>query len=150
MPRTRTLLPFLLLVMVGGLFVGYVTRPGEWYAALAKPAFNPPNAVFAPVWTLLYILIAFAGARTQERAASSMAMRAWWLQLVLNFLWSPVFFVAHQISLALVVILALLATIFAFVRNRWNADRPAALLFVPYAAWVAFAALLNGSILLLN
>ncbi len=150
MPRARTLLPFLLLVMVGGLFIGYVTRPGEWYAALAKPAFNPPNAIFAPVWTLLYILIAIAGARTYQRAASSMAMRAWWLQLVLNFLWSPVFFVAHQISLAFVVILALLATIFAFIRNCWDTDRPAALLFVPYAAWVAFAALLNGSIMVLN
>jgi tryptophan-rich sensory protein len=77
-------------------------------------------------------------------------MRLWWAQLVLNFAWSPVFFAAHQIGLALVVILLLLAAILAFIASAWRKDRPAAWLFVPYAAWVAFASALNGAILALN
>jgi tryptophan-rich sensory protein len=74
----------------------------------------------------------------------------WWAQLALNFLWSPVFFAAHRIGLALVVILLLLAAILAFIALSWRRDRVSAWLFVPYAAWVAFASVLNGAILFLN
>ena len=77
-------------------------------------------------------------------------MKLWWTQLVLNFLWSPVFFGAHQIGLALVVILLLLAAILAFIATAWRQNRVAAWLFAPYAAWVAFASVLNGSIFTLN
>jgi tryptophan-rich sensory protein len=72
--------------------------------------------------------------------------RVWWTQLVLNFLWSPVFFSAHQIRLALVVILLLFAAILAFIAMSWRRDRVAGWLFVPYAVWVAFASVLNVSI----
>jgi tryptophan-rich sensory protein len=72
------------------------------------------------------------------------------MQLVLNFLWSPVFFSAHQIGLALVVVLLLLGAILAFIVTAWAQDRVAAWLFPPYAAWVAFAAVLNASIRALN
>lgn len=77
-------------------------------------------------------------------------MRLWGLQLALNFLWSPVFFAAHMIGAALAIILALLATIVAFIAVTWRMDRIAAWLFAPYAAWVAFASLLNGAIWWLN
>jgi tryptophan-rich sensory protein len=77
-------------------------------------------------------------------------MRLWWGQLALNFLWSPVFFAAHQIGIALVIILLLLAAIFAFIATAWRLDRVAAWLFVPYAAWVAFASFLNASFFALN
>jgi tryptophan-rich sensory protein len=77
-------------------------------------------------------------------------MKLWWAQLVLNFLWSPVFFAAHRIGLALLVILLLLAAILTFPVMSWRQSRVAAWLFAPYAAWVAFAAVLNGSIWLLN
>jgi benzodiazapine receptor len=77
-------------------------------------------------------------------------MRLWWTQLALNFLWSPVFFAAHWIGLALVVILLMLVAILAFIVAAWRLDRVATWLFVPYAAWVAFASLLNGSIWMLN
>ena len=77
-------------------------------------------------------------------------MALWAAQMVLNFIWSPVFFTAHRIDLALAVIVAMLATIASFIAVRWRADRAAALLFVPYAGWVAFATLLNASIWLLN
>ncbi len=150
MKRFGPLSLFLLLVVGGGLAIGFLTAPGEWYAGLAKPPFNPPNWVFAPVWTVLYVLIAVAGWRTFERDRSSWPMKLWSAQLVLNFLWSPVFFAAHRIGLALLVILLLLAAILAFLVMSWRQSRVAAWLFAPYAAWVALAAVLNGSIWLLN
>jgi len=148
--RVASLVPFLVLVIGGGLAIGFFTAPGEWYAALAKPAFNPPSWVFAPVWTVLYVLIAVAGWRVWRTDAGGSPMRIWWVQLVLNFLWSPTFFAAHLIGLGLVVILLLLASILAFINAAWRQDRLAAWMFVPYAAWVAFASALNAAILALN
>ena len=145
-----TLALFILLVLGGGTLIGLMTLPGEWYAELAKPPFNPPNWIFAPVWTLLYIMVAVAGWRTWQRGPRSAAMALWFVQLALNFVWSPVFFGAHRIGGALAVIVALLAAIIAFIVMAWPRDRIAALLFTPYAAWVAFATLLNGALWYLN
>lgn len=92
MSRIVTLVLFLVLVVGGGVLIGTATVPGEWYEALAKPAFNPPNWIFAPVWTILYVMIAVAGWRVWTRTHTAGAMAIWWLQLGLNFLWSPVFF----------------------------------------------------------
>ena len=150
MNRYLSLALFLLLVVGGGLAIGFFTAPGEWYAGLAKPPFNPPNWLFGPVWTLLYILIAIAGWLVWRHQSGSTAMRLWWVQLVLNFLWSPVFFAVQSIGGALLVIVALLATILAFIAAAWGEHRTSALLFLPYATWVAFATVLNGSIWLLN
>ena len=146
------LLLFLALVLGGGWAIGTQVRPDAWFRSLAKPAFNPPDAVFAPVWTILYILIAIAGWRTFGRTAPGHRRAAvlWTLQLLLNFAWSPVFFGAHRIGLALAVIVALLLAIMAFIAATWRADRPSALLFLPYAAWVAFATVLNAAFLALN
>ncbi|MFC3225700.1 TspO/MBR family protein [Marinibaculum pumilum] len=154
---------FLLLVVGGGLVIGYVTAPGDWYATLAKPAFTPPDWVFAPAWTLLYILIAVAGWRIWRRRPGpadadadagrqhlSLPAGLWAVQLALNFLWSPAFFAAHQVGLALAIVAALLACILAFIATAWRADRVAALLFLPYAAWTAYATALNAAILALN
>ena len=145
-----TLICFIVLVLGGGTLIGFMTLPGEWYAGLVKPSFNPPNWIFAPVWTLLYIMVAIAGWRTWQRGARSTAMAVWFVQLALNFIWSPVFFGAHRPGAALVVIVALLAAILTFIVLCWPRDRAAALLFAPYAAWVAFATLLNGAIWQLN
>jgi tryptophan-rich sensory protein len=149
MNERTSLILFLILVVGGGLAIGYATAPGEWYAALAKPGFTPPGWLFAPVWTALYVAIAIAGWRVWRRGAG-LATAIWWAQLALNFLWSPVFFAAHWIGPALAIILLLLLTIVAFIAASWRQDRAAAWLFAPYAAWVAFAAVLNGSILTLN
>jgi tryptophan-rich sensory protein len=150
MSRYVSLILFLVLVLGGGLVLGFLTTPGEWYAGLAKPSFNPPAWLFGPVWTVLYVLIAIAGWRVWQRDRTGWPMKLWWAQLALNFLWTPVFFAAHQIGPALVVILLMLAAILAFIVTAWRLDRVAAWLFVPYAAWVAFASLLNGSIWMLN
>lgn len=145
-----SLVVFLLLVLGGGLALGYLTAPGEWYAGLQKPSFNPPAWVFGPAWTTLYILIAIAGWLVWRRDRAGLPMKLWWAQLALNFAWTPVFFAAHQIGAALAVILALLAVILSFIATAWRQDRTAALLFLPYAAWVAFASALNGAIFALN
>lgn len=150
MPRSITLLLFVILVVGGGSLVGINNVPGEWYQALGKPPFNPPDWLFAPVWTALYVLIAIAGWRIWSGARTGGAMTAWWLQLGLNFLWSPIFFTLHSPAGALAVIVAMLAAIAAFVALAWERDRLSALLFVPYAAWVAFATALNAAIWWLN
>lgn len=150
MNRYLILAGLLILVLGGGTLMGTANLPGPWYEALQKPWFNPPNWLFGPAWTVLYVLIAIAGWRTFERRPTGTAMKLWWAQLVLNFSWSPVFFTLHSIGLALVIILAMLAAILGFVAVTWNRDRAAALLFVPYAAWVSFAGALNAAIWLLN
>jgi tryptophan-rich sensory protein len=150
MTRALGLVLFLAISLGGGLLIGTFSRPDGWYAALAKPPFNPPGWVFGPVWTLLYILIAVAGWRTWQRAPSGPAMRLWAGQMGLNLLWSPAFFVLHRPALALAIVLALLVTILAFVRVSLRPDRIAAGLFLPYAAWVGFASVLNAAIVWLN
>jgi benzodiazapine receptor len=140
---------FLVLVLGGGLAIGSVTRPDAWYAALTKPSFNPPNWVFAPVWSVLYVLVAVTGARIWLHSLGR-GFVLWVTQLVLNFVWSPVFFGLHLPRLAVAIIAALLLVNVVFIVERWPADRIGALLFVPYVAWVTFATLLNASIVVLN
>ncbi|WP_319545978.1 TspO/MBR family protein [Ruegeria conchae] len=141
---------FLALVLGGGILIGTLTAPGDWYAQLSKPAFNPPNWIFGPVWTVLYVLIAMAGWRQFEAGRSSTKMKLWWAQMGLNFLWSPTFFVLQMPWVALVVIVALLAVIVVFIAEVRYTDRVSALAFLPYLAWVAFATALNLSIAILN
>ena len=144
------LVVFLLLVFGGGSAIGVSTLPGDWYAGLTKPTFNPPNWIFGPVWSVLYVAIAVAGWRNWQRERTGPAMKVWGMQLLANFTWSPVFFAAHRIDLAFGIILLLLICIAAFILLAWGRDRLSALLFAPYAAWVGFASALNGAILWLN
>ena len=150
MQKFAVLAAFVVATVGIGIAIGTINLPGEWYAALHKPPFNPPNWSFGPVWSVMYVLIAVAGWRTWEREAHGVGMALWGAQMLLNFIWSPVFFASHRIGLALAVVVALLVTIVGFIIVRWRADRAAAALFSPYAAWVAFATLLNASIWLLN
>jgi len=129
---------------------------GGWYQGLSKPAFNPPDWLFGPVWTLLYAMIATAGWRVWRlrgwatKGVPNAELLAWAVQLGLNLCWSFVFFGARMIGAALVEIVVLLAAIVVTVRLFWRVDRAAAWLLVPYAAWVAFAALLNAALWRLN
>lgn len=150
MQHRGSLLLFAILVVGGGLIIGFLTAPGIWYAQLAKPSFNPPNWLFAPVWTALYLIIAIAGWRFWHRNRKSWPMKFWWVQLFLNFIWSPIFFAAERIDLALAVILLLLCSIVGFIVTAWRLDRVASCLFILYAVWVSFASLLNASIFGLN
>ena len=145
-----SLIAYIALVLGGGLAIGMATGPDTWFAALTKPSFNPPNWVFAPVWSTLYVMIAIAGWLEWTHDRSSAAMKLWWGQLVLNFLWSPAFFALHRMDLALVVICALLVVIWAFVALTSRRQPAAALLFTPYGLWVAFTSALNLAFLVLN
>ncbi len=133
-----------------GLLIGAIARPDEWYQQLVKPGFNPPGWIFAPVWTVLYILIAIVGWRVWTLSRNRFLKPLWVIQMGLNFLWSPIFFSLQSIGGALAVIVALLATILIFICYGWTRDRVSAAMFLPYLAWVAFATLLNLSIYRLN
>lgn len=132
---------------------GAVSPPGEWYASLIKPSWNPPSWVFGPVWSTLYVLIGLAGARVWMRRPEPWAGKAlqfWGLQWALNAAWSPVFFALHQMGVALLIVGMLWVSIIMFIRLAWREDRAAAWLYVPYAAWVSFASVLNTTLWWLN
>ena len=139
------------LGLLGGLF----TAPeiDGWYSLLQKPSFNPPNAIFAPVWTTLYLLMGISVFLVWKQPDSFQRKRALWLfavQFVVNFCWSIIFFQLHAIGWALVEIIILwiliLATIISFVKI----SKVAAILLVPYLAWVSFATALTAIIWKLN
>jgi tryptophan-rich sensory protein len=145
------LFAFLIVVLGIGSLIGLMVRPDPWYGTLDKPPFTPPDWVFAPVWTALYVMIAIAGWRIWMRDDwRSRAMMLWLMQMALNFAWTPMFFGAHVPGAALIIIVVLLIAIVGFIRAAWPRDRIAAALFVPYAAWVTFACALNAAIVVLN
>lgn len=136
-----------------GVFFTTPAIQSNWYAGIIKPAFNPPAGVFGPVWTTLYALIGislFLIWRDERAANKNIAYRFFIIQLILNAVWSIVFFYHHNIGGAFVEIvilwLAILATIIAFAKI----SKPAAWILVPYIFWVSFAGYLNYSIWVLN
>ena len=145
-----SLVLFIALTLGGGTLIGASTLPGPWYEALDKPFFNPPNWLFGPAWTVLYILVGIAGWLVWQRDRGGILMKIWLVQLIINFLWSPTFFGAQSIGGGLVIVLAMLVAILTFIALAWGRERLAAWLFVPYAAWVAFASLLNATIFAMN
>ncbi|MBU1304966.1 MAG: tryptophan-rich sensory protein [Alphaproteobacteria bacterium] len=145
-----TLVVFLVLVIAVGGLIGTQSLPGAWYEGLTKPPFNPPNWIFGPVWTTLYVLIAVAGWRTWMLDRSGLAMKLWFAQMLANWIWSPVWFIGQMLWPAFAIIMVILALIIAFIVITRRRDPVSSLLFVPYLAWVAFASLLNLSIAILN
>ncbi|HSW92129.1 MAG TPA: TspO/MBR family protein [Candidatus Saccharimonadales bacterium] len=124
-----------------------------WYAALEKPFFNPPNWLFGPVWTLLYTLIGISLYLiwTQKSTLSKKtAYIVFVIQMVLNALWSVVFFGLHQVWPGFIIIILLLASILAMIVLFRRFSHTASYILVPYAAWVTFAACLNLAIAILN
>jgi tryptophan-rich sensory protein len=146
---------FLVLCLALSAIGGWITAQsvGSWYQTLQKPVFNPPDWVFAPVWTLLYLMIALAGWRVWRRVGLSGAragMVAYSAQLALNLAWSFLFFGGRMIGVALAEIMLLLAVICVNAALFRRIDRVAGWLLVPYAAWVAFACVLNLALWRLN
>lgn len=134
-------------------FAGAFFPPGAWYEGLAKPGFTPPNAVFGPVWGVMYSLNAIALyllLRAPLSAARRAALAAMTVQLALNATWTPVFFGAQMTGLALIVIVALAFAILAAILFARRVHGGAAALLVPYLAWVAFASALNAAIWAMN
>jgi tryptophan-rich sensory protein len=125
-----------------------------WYPTIAKPSWNPPNGVFAPVWTTLFLLMSIAAWRAWRAAATpadaTKTLALYGAQLVLNVLWSVLFFTLHRPGLALIEILLFLALLVTLQVRFARTDRLAAILWSPYVAWVGFASVLNGTIWWLN
>jgi tryptophan-rich sensory protein len=144
------------LILLLGTISGRAANSGygnPWFDTLVKPAAMPPGWTFGAAWTTLYILLGLALAMILHAKGSrgrGLALSLFAAQMLLNYAWSPVFFAMHQVRLALVLILAMLAlaaaTAFLFARIR----KQAALLMLPYLAWLCFAAFLNYQIILLN
>lgn len=130
-----------------------VSNIPSWYATLEKPALNPPNWVFGPVWSLLYLLMGIALALVVLKASKHSKEKAYiWfgIQLVLNTLWSLVFFGLHSPWLGVIVIIALIASIILTIREFYNVNKYSAWLLVPYLAWVCFATYLTIGVAVLN
>ncbi len=150
------LLGFVLLCLVVG-YIGsrIVAGPAAtWYPALVKPGFNPPDGVFGPVWTALYVLMGVAAWRvwrtSPQRPGRRRALGLFFLQLALNLAWVLLFFGAHAIGAAAIELAVLFVLVAMTARAFGALDRVAGLLLLPYAAWLAFAALLNFEIWRLN
>ena len=152
----KALALFVLLTLIVGAVAGVATVSNiqGWYATLNKPSFNPPNGVFGPVWTLLYILMSISAWRVWRAPGPEglrrRALGFWSVQLALNFAWSFLFFALHRPGVALAEILTLLAAVALTLVLSWRVDRIAGMLLIPYLAWVAFASLLNFEIWRLN
>jgi len=129
---------------------GAIFKPGAWYESLEKPSWTPPNWAFPVVWTILYIFIATAGVLVWREAGWSAAIAVWGLQLVLNAAWSGLFFGMKRMDLAFGEVILLFASILAFMALAAPISGLAALLFLPYAAWVATAAFLNLTVWRMN
>ena len=140
------------LALVGiAALSGVQFQPGAWYEALRKPPLTPPNWIFPPVWTALYVAIAVAGWLVwRARGDRAVPIALWGAQLALNALWSFLFFGLHRPGLALAEIAVLLAVIAATIAACARVRPLAGALLLPYAAWVAFASYLNAGIWYLN
>lgn len=153
-------IPVLLLILAICLLVGFAggietsSSLSTWYSTLNKPFFNPPNWLFAPVWTALYVLMAVAfffvarkGIRYDSVKEASELFAG---QLALNYMWSIIFFTNHNLKCSFLEIIALLILIVLTTRRFYFVSKKAAWLMVPYIAWVTIASVLNLSIVLLN
>ena len=151
---TKLLLSVLPPLAVGAI-AGFFTSkaiPG-WYASLNQPSFNPPNWIFGPVWTTLYILMGISIFMIWQLPSTEIrkqAIRIYWIQLILNFLWSFLFFYFKNIGLALIEIVILWLSIVLMLRLFYQAKPIASYLNLPYILWVSFATALNISYYILN
>ena len=148
---------FMLWVVVFGMLTlcallsGLKFPPSEWCDLIERPAWTPPNYVFPIVWSTLYIFMAIAGALVWTAYSNKVIpVILWFVQLALNGIWSWLFFGEHRIDAALVDIGVLVIVVAAFIWFSWRSSKGAALLFVPYLAWICVAFALNAHVWMLN
>lgn len=143
---------FIILSLGGIIGASSASSIIEWYPSIIKPSWNPPNWLFGPVWSALYICIGISLALIWHSTVDikTKAYRYFAIQLCLNILWTPIFFNFHQIGLAFIEIVLMLLFIVLTIIEFYKINRKAAYLLVPYAIWVSFATILNGTIYWLN
>jgi benzodiazapine receptor len=146
----------ILIPLIFGVFGGLITIRSvkTWYPGIAKPAFNPPNWLFGPVWSALFIIIGIAAylvwTKRSQIAHLPRTAALYFIQLILNLGWSYLFFYRHLIGAALIEIIALLAAILVNGLVFYRIDKTSGLLFIPYFLWVCFATILTYNIFILN
>ena len=161
MEKSKSMLAFKLLVslvvcQLAGFIGAVFTTPaiGTWYATLTKPAFNPPNYLFAPVWTFLFIAMGVAlfliWVREKNDKEKKLAIILFFIQLFFNVAWSIVFFGFHSSLFAIFVIIILLVLIIKTTAKFFKLSEPAGILMIPYILWVSFAMILNIAVYFLN
>ncbi len=150
----KLILCIVVCLLVGGISGGLTASAiPTWYPTLQKPSWNPPNWLFGPVWTLLYILMGIAAARLWDSPSSptkTMALTLFGVQLFLNFMWSILFFNYHVLGIAFAEIILFWGLLLVSIITFAKIDKTSAWLFVPYISWVSFASILNFAIWQLN
>ena len=143
---------WVVIIEVCGSLSGLLSNSGYgngWFAALQKPSFMPPGWAFGVVWPILYLMLGIAVAMIlaePEGDRRRVALALFWVQLVMNFAWSPIFFAAHDIRLAKFVIWIMVLLAAAAAGQFYRLRKPAGLMMVPYLAWLIFASILNATI----
>ncbi len=145
-----------LICLIAGFLGSLATTPSipTWYASLTKPAWTPPNWLFGPIWTILYILLGVAAfivwREGFQRKEVKIALGIFSLQLILNILWSVVFFAFRSILGAFIIILIFWIMILITIITFYRVSKPAAIILIPYITWVTIAAALNYTVYILN
>jgi len=154
--KTIVTLTWVIICLGLGFLSGFSSGSSiqTWYADLNKPWFNPPNWIFGPAWTILYILMGIAAARVQSHGMTNINVKKgiglFIMQFIMNLLWTPTFFLLKQPMLALGIIICLWFMILMTIRALRKVDTIASLLLYPYLLWVSFATALNVGIVMLN
>ena len=144
------------MCLLTGFLGSFATRNSitTWYAQLSRPSFTPPDWTFGVVWPALYVMMGISAFliwnKGIERRQVKVALVVFALQLILNGLWTPIFFGLHLIGLALMEIVILWAAILMTILSFWKESKMATLLLLPYILWVSFAVVLNAGLFLLN
>ena len=147
-----SLLILLLVTFIAPVIGSYVTSVFKepWYSEIIQPSFNPPNWVFPPVWTTLYVMMSIAIWRVWTTFFNSRILKLYFFHLFFNCIWSIIFFGFHQIGLALINIIVILFFIIILMKEYLKIDKLSFYLMIPYFLWSSFALVLNASILFLN
>jgi translocator protein len=156
MIRTYRFIASVAICFFVAFFGSAFTTPSitTWYAQLNKPFFNPPNWIFAPVWTILFFLMGVSLFIVWDKKLKNIkkdnAIKIFFLQLILNLFWSLAFFGLHMPVLALIIIYVLWISIFMMIKNFRKISKASGNLQIPYLVWVSFASILNLAIVVLN
>ena len=147
-----SLLIILLITFLASAIGGFTTSSFKepWYSDIILPSFNPPSWVFAPVWTILYIMMSVAIWKIWVNSFDIEILKLYFVHLIFNGSWSIIFFGFHQIGLALINLIIILTLIFLLMKKYFSRNKISFYLMIPYFMWTSFALLLNSSIFLLN
>lgn len=154
MTKNKYLSLFLILLItfipsaIGGFTTASFKEP--WYSEIILPSFNPPSWVFAPVWTILYIMMAIAIWKVWINSFDLKILKLYFVHIFFNGTWSIFFFGFHQIGLALINLFIILIFIFLLMKNYFHRDKISFCLMIPYLLWSCYALILNSSIFYLN